>query len=180
MKNKIKHSYLRGCHIFVTILLLLLVTVNCQAQIAIIVNKSNPISEISLNELKAIFLGKQAYFKDNTTPIILVDFKSDVDEFCQKVYGYSGKTMNKHWFQLIFSGTSVNVPKKVTSIENLFDFIANNENAIGYINLKNIPANAQGYKILKIDGTLPGNASYLLGNNNLVKPENNIQTVNID
>lgn len=169
MRKLIKHIDYLFIPKLVIVLLFLSINILSSAQIAIVVNSNNPVSELSINELKAIFLGKQVYFRQGENLILLCDYKPDIDEFCTKVYGYSGKTMNKHWFQLIFSGTSANPPKKMNSVENLLNFISIQQNAIGYISVKNIPQNVKGIKVLKIEGQLPGGKDYLLSDLGLPK-----------
>ncbi|MFT5336967.1 MAG: ABC-type phosphate transport system substrate-binding protein [Luteibaculaceae bacterium] len=134
----------------------------CSAQIAVIVNPENPVSEISVNQLRAIFMGKQVYFDQGNDLIKLCDFETDLNDFCEKLYGFSSKTMNKHWFQLIFSGTSANVPKKLNSPDELIQYISKNKSAIGYIDLKKIPEGLEGYKIISLDGKLPTSSGYFL------------------
>lgn len=158
----------------VLVALFLSLTLPSSGQIAIIVNATNPISEISVNELRAIFLGKQVYFNQSNDLIKLCEFKEDLNHFCEKLYGFSGKSMNRHWFQLIFSGTSANVPKKMNSPEQLINFIKENNTAIGYIDLKKIPLEWAGVKIILLDGKLPKSKGYILSFHNSPSSSNSL------
>lgn len=132
------------------------------SQIAIIVNKNNPVDELSLDELKSIFLGNDMYF-DNDMPIVVCEFEPDKNDFCLKTYKFSAKRMTQHWFKRIFSGAVARPPKSFKSKDSLIDFVSENEQAIGYIAFSEIKSEENtSFKILKIDNKLPGKGGYIL------------------
>lgn len=171
MKYLAKYKINKALFRLVFILTFLSTGLTTTAQIAVIVNSNNPVENLSINELKAIFLGKQVYFKNTNTPILLCEYKPNLDVFSEKVYGFSGKTMNRHWFQLIFSGNVVNAPKKITTIENLLAFISGNERTIGYVDYRDLPKNIPGCKVVTIEGVMPAASGYLLSGNYLSNNE---------
>lgn len=129
------------------------------AQIAIIVNKNNPINELSISELRAIFFGKSIYFSNNV-PVLLCDFAPDRSAFCDKTFGFTEKRMSQHWFQLIFSGSAATPPKNFKYENNLLDFVAEHEKAIGYIDISRVKLNK--VKVIKIEGKGPEEEGYVL------------------
>lgn len=149
---KIKSSgglFLMGA---VALLLLLgsgTVPVSAQAEVIIIANASVNIDGISKDKLKAIFTGKQVTWSDGQSirPVLL----SDGDLHKEFVQGYVGKTTNQfqnYWRKMIFTGQGIQ-PRAFASEQDVVDYVAETQGAIGYISSSNKAAKT---KTLSVSG----------------------------
>jgi ABC-type phosphate transport system substrate-binding protein len=126
------------------------------AQIVIAVNKNNPVNDISMSELKQIYLGKKTTFPDGKN-IVLGEYADLKEAFYDILLGWSVVKVRKHWLGLIFSGTSSSAPKEFKRFGELKDFISQNEDAIAFIDLADIDKKV---KLVTIDGKNPGSKNY--------------------
>lgn len=96
----------------------------CRDEIITIVNTSNPLNEISLNQLKEIFVGETTNWVDlggSTSPI-------------QTVLRKETSGTNKVWINTVLNGKpSVTTKEKTATNSGVLAIIAENKKAIGYI-----------------------------------------------
>lgn len=126
------------------------------AQIAIVVNKNNPIDDISIAELKRIYLAKQTVFSRGKN-IVLAEYADLKEEFYDILLDWSLIKYKRHWMKLIFSGESYGAPKEFDRTDDLKEFISKNVNAIAFIALSDADDNV---KILTVDGKNPWSKDY--------------------
>lgn len=102
------------------------------ADVAVIVNPSNA-STVDADTIKKIYLGKSKSFSngDKVNPINQ-DGTSVADEFNDKVVGKSSSQLNAYWSKLVFTGKGT-PPEKLTTDQAVIDFVAANNDAIGYV-----------------------------------------------
>lgn len=126
------------------------------AQIAIVVNKNNPIDDISIAELKRIYLAKKTVFSLGNN-IVLAEYADLKEKFYDILLDWSLIKYRKHWMKLIFSGESYGAPKEFDRPDDLKEFISKNANAIAFIALSDADDNV---KILTVDGKNPWSKDY--------------------
>ncbi len=114
----------------------------------IIVNKSNPVDEISVNELKKIYLGLQTKWSSGTKA-----YPAD-----QSVDGGIGADFIKHtlevavdyyqgaWMEKMLSGAGT-PPENFNSDQEVVDFVSSKPGAVGYVQVE---PDLTKVKILKI------------------------------
>ena len=109
-----------------------LCSINVFAEVAVIINPSN-VSSVDADTIKKIYLGKSKSFSngDKVNPVNQ-DGTSVTDEFNDKVVGKSSSQLNAYWSKLIFTGKGT-PPEKLASDQAVIDFVAANNDAIGYI-----------------------------------------------
>jgi hypothetical protein len=109
-----------------------LCSISTFAEVAVIVNPSNA-SNIDADTIKKIYLGKSKSF-DNGTKVNPVNQNDNpvADEFNDKVVGKSSSQLNAYWSKLIFTGKGT-PPEKLDNDQAVIDFVAANNDAIGYI-----------------------------------------------
>jgi ABC-type phosphate transport system substrate-binding protein len=108
-----------------------------QAEVIIIANASVNIDGITKDKLKAIFTGQQVTWSDGKSikPVLL----SDGDLHKEFVRGYVGKTTNQfqnYWRKMIFTGQGIQ-PRAFASEQDVVDYVAETQGAIGYISSSN-------------------------------------------
>lgn len=128
------------------------------SQTAIIVNKNNPLNEVSLSELKQIFLAQRTTFQ-NGQSIELAEFAKIKPEFYNQLLGWTVLKVKKHWMGLIFSGMHSSAPKEFKLASELVEYIQNNEGAIGFVDVSEVDKRV---KTLFINGKNVNNKDYPL------------------
>jgi len=134
-----------------------LADVSC-AQIVIIVNKDNPIDNVSFKELQQIYLGEKLSFSNRKSIVLGVD--ADIkQQFIKKLFNWSEIKFKQHWMNMIFSGASYVAPKEFKRLDELVRFITLNEGSIAFIDITEVDENI---KVVTVDGKLPENEDYPL------------------
>ncbi len=117
------------------------------ADVAVIVHPSNN-AQLSDQQIAKIFLKKQKSFSGQQKAIAInLPMKNAVrDEFQQKALNRSASQIKAYWAKLLFSGKG-SAPKELTLETDVKAFVANNPNAIAYIDNKNVDASVKVVKV---------------------------------
>lgn len=112
----------------------LLLAQAASAQVAVIVNLKSPMASMTPEQVSAVFLGKSNTLPSGTTavPADLPDSSGARDQFYSKAAGKTGAQVKATWARLTFSGKAT-PPKELTTAADVKKFVANNPDAIGYI-----------------------------------------------
>lgn len=103
-------------------------------EVVVIVHPSNPLTEISVDDVKKIYLGKKKFFPGGGA---VVPGEQPKNTKSRKFFygGIIGKTeakLKSYWSRLIFTGKGT--PPKVIGFDRVVkEWVAANPNAIGYI-----------------------------------------------
>lgn len=99
-----------------------------------VVSARSPVTSLSANQVADIFLGKASRFPDGTpaVPIDLVEDSPMRDRFYAQYTGKSPAQVKAHWSKIIFTGRG-QPPRQAASTGEAKKLIAENPNAIGYI-----------------------------------------------
>lgn len=100
----------------------------------VIVNASNPVSSLSVQELSMLFIKKTSRWPDGVeaAPVDLREQSEVRESFSRLVHGKSTAAIKAYWQKMIFSGREVPPPERVTSAE-VVGFVRANRGAIGYV-----------------------------------------------
>jgi hypothetical protein len=129
--------------------------------LAIIVNRSNPVEDLSYAELRRIFLGERSLWPDGRRITLVMmqpgqpERKTVLHEICRM----SEADYHKHLLQKLFTGEVIVSPKTLASPPGVRKFIFNVPGAIGYIRASDLDSTV---KVLHIDGHLPDDKDYRL------------------
>tara|TARA_R110001583_G_scaffold10782_7_gene49591 strand:+ start:21880 stop:22317 length:438 start_codon:yes stop_codon:yes gene_type:complete len=121
----------------VTILLLLILFIvfaQAEEPLAVVVNKANPVDELSRSELIDLFMGKYVAFPNDVKAIPVElngDHKIKID-FYRYLVGMPLSRVNAYWSRLRFTGRKRAAVFK-SNENDLIAFIIANELAIGYV-----------------------------------------------
>jgi ABC-type phosphate transport system substrate-binding protein len=134
--------------------------------IVVIVNKSNPVDNLSMEELKKLFLSDRSRWDTGkaVAPVILPPGTPERTSFLKMVCGMSDAEMNKYFMQAAFTGKSATPPKQVSSSAALKAFVAESPGAIGFVKGMDFHGDGSdgGVKAVKVDGTSAGDSGYKL------------------
>lgn len=108
-------------------------SINCLADVSVIVNPSNN-SELSKSAISKIYLGKTKTFP-NGDKVLALNLKSSNNvrnNFQQEILGKSTAQVKAYWSKLIFTGKGKPL-KELATEEDVLAMVASTPNAIGYI-----------------------------------------------
>jgi len=129
--------------------------------VAIVVHPQVPIDDLSLAQLKSIFLAEQQHWPDRSRITLLVRAPQapERDLVLNEVYGMSEDRYRQYWIAKMFRAEVASGPKIVFSTDMLRDLVAVIPGSIGFV-----PVSAVGpdLKVISIDGMLPGDEGYPL------------------
>ncbi len=131
------------------LLLFLLCSAGSYAQIAVIVNKSVPVSSVSASKLLDIY---SLSTKDwgGGVKIVVFDRKSD-DDVKSKFYGYVGKPaadIKKVWMRVQLAGEG-KAPEALSSDEDIVKKVASTAGAIGYVSADKVTGDVKVIATIK-------------------------------
>ena len=117
------------------------------SQVAVIANKSVPISEISASQLLDFYTGDERFWNDEN-PVIVFDLKTKgaLKETFYKYLGKSSSRMKSIWMKKLLSGEG-DPPPALESESEMLDKIEKTKGAIGFVNYKSV---SKKVKILTI------------------------------
>jgi len=127
--------------------------------LAIVVNRSNPMNDISLAELRRIYRGQRGRWS-NGRRVTLVMRNPGAPErgaILRSLYGVDEEENRRGFLQAILTGEASDAPKLLATPNGVLRFVFNVPGAIGYVRASEVDASV---KTLRVDGRLPGDAGY--------------------
>lgn len=125
-------------------LLLSLVSRAVQAEVVAVVSANSGVATLTRGQIADIFLGKTVRFPNGTTavPVDQAEGTPARDEFYARFTGKSAGQLKAHWSKIIFTGRG-RPPKTATTSQAIKKLVAENPNAIGYIERSAVDANVK-------------------------------------
>ena len=128
---------------------------------AVIVHPSTPVKDLTMAEVRKIFLGDRQYWTADM-PVVLIVRAPVAPEraiVLNRIYKMSESQFKQYWIARIFRAEAPSTPKVVYSNEMVNELVS----AIpGAISLVRMDAVAPSVRVVRIDGTLPGEDGYPL------------------
>lgn len=138
-------------------------TVNSPASsdLAIIVNKSNPVDNISLDNLRKLFLAEQKYWPNGrrVTLVMREPGQAERATVLRQLYRMSNHDYGQYFMHAEFTGEGQGVPKSLASAGGVLKFVYNVPGAIGYVRTDEVDGSI---KVVRVDGRAPGEPGYRL------------------
>jgi hypothetical protein len=128
---------------------------------AIVVNPHVPVDDISLEDLRKIFLGERQFWSSNmpVVPLIRPQGTPERDVMLRVLYRMSENEYKKYWITKVFRAEATNEPAVAPTSSFANDAVAAIPGSITCENVKDVP---HGAKVLRIDGHKPGEPGYPL------------------
>ena len=145
--------------------LLALSSLQAQSQrasnIAVVVNPDTPVSDLSLEDVRKIFLGDRQYWTAKIPVVLLIRAPAarERDVVLRLVYQMDEVQFKRYWIAKIFRAESATAPKIVYSNDMAKELTAAIPGAIVLIDARDV---SPGVKVLRVDGQLPGQPDYPL------------------
>ena len=132
-----------------------------QESLAIIVNRSNPIEELSMAELRTVFLAERSHWPNGRriTLVMMEPGRPERDTMLREVCHMSESDYRRRILQGLFTGEVLVSPKTLATAVGVRKFVFNVPGAIGYLRPEDVD---DSVKVIRIDGHLPSDADYSL------------------
>ena len=132
-----------------------------EQNLAVVVNLSNPVENLSMPELRRIFLGERSHWP-NGRRITLVMMESGQPEravVLRDICQMNETDFNNHFLHGVFTGEVLVSPKTLASPVGVRKFVFNVPGAIGYLRVSDLDPSV---KALRIDERGPEDKGYRL------------------
>jgi hypothetical protein len=129
--------------------------------LAIVVHKDTAVDDLSMNDLRSIFLADQQFWPDRTRIILLVRApQSDERDFVlNRIYLMSEAQFRQYWIAKMFRAEVPRGPKIVFSTDMTLDLVIAIPGSISFIRADDV---TDEVKVVRVDGALPADADYPL------------------
>jgi len=139
-------------YLICTISLVMFLAGSALAADVIIVNRNNPINDISSAQLKNIYNGRIKFWDNGTKiiPLDLVDDNPSALRFANVILGVDLETKRRFWMQKLYAGAGT-PPQQETNYTKVISFVAAEPGAIGYVKKENATS---AVKLITVNGKL--------------------------
>jgi ABC-type phosphate transport system substrate-binding protein len=134
--------------------------------IVVIVNQSNPLDNLTVNELKKVFMSQRSKWANgkDVAPVMVTAGAPERSAFLKIVCGMSDADFSKYFVQAAFTGQDASPPKEVANAQSVKSVVASSPGAIGFVKAGDFHGDGSdgGVKAVKIDGMTASDSGYKL------------------
>jgi phosphate transport system substrate-binding protein len=129
--------------------------------LVIVVNRSNPVDNITFAELRKIFLGNRGYWINGRRITLVMRDPGEPERkaILRDVCGMNEDQLKNHFLHGLYTGEILVSPKTLATPTGVRRFIFNVPGAIGYLRDGDVDSTV---KIVRVDGLLPDEKGYKL------------------
>jgi ABC-type phosphate transport system substrate-binding protein len=132
--------------------------------IVVIVNGSNPVDNLSMGELKKLFLSDRSRWDTGkaVAPVMPAAGTPERTSFLKLVCGMNDADLGKYFMQAAFTGKTATPPKEVAGAGAVKSFVASSPGAIGFVKALDFHGDGSdgGIRAVKIDGLTAADPGY--------------------
>jgi ABC-type phosphate transport system substrate-binding protein len=126
--------------------------------LALVVNKSNSVDNLTKAQLKKMILGEQTSWSAGKVSVILrATGQPERTGVLRSVCGMSEDDFNQHWMHANLNGDSASPPKSLGSAEAVRQLVMSIPGALGFLRAADVNATV---KVVTVDGLAAGAAGY--------------------
>jgi ABC-type phosphate transport system substrate-binding protein len=131
------------------------------SDLAVVVNSDTPVTDLSLADVRKVFLGERQYWNSKLPVVLLIraPVARERDVVLRVIYQMSEEQYTQYWVAKIFRAEVTTPPKIVYSNDMEYELVAALPGAIAFVDAHNLHP---GVKVLRVDGKLPGEKGYPL------------------
>ena len=122
-------------------------SVSLASTLVLIVNKKNPVSRLSQQDAKRIFLGKRMTWPNKSLITTITQANSEAHrQFVRAIIRQTSQEYSAYWNRLARAGRGI-PPKSVATDDEVKAAVSTNVNAIGYIDEDSLDRSVKKVKI---------------------------------
>ena len=132
-----------------------------ETDIAVVVNDETPVTDLSLAEVRRVFLGERQYWNAKLPVVLLIraPVARERDVVLRVIYQMTETQFKQYWVAKIFRAEVTGPPKIVYSNDLQYELVSAMPGAIAFVDARNAHP---GVKVVRVDGMLPGEKNYPL------------------
>ena len=129
--------------------------------LAIIVHKSNPVENLSWEELRRICLVERRQWPGSRRVTIALrePGQAEREAVLKQVYGFTEPEFNRHFLQSTFTGEVQSAPKRLATALGVRRFVFNVPGALGFVRVSELDDTV---KVVRLEGKAPTEPGYKL------------------
>jgi ABC-type phosphate transport system substrate-binding protein len=129
--------------------------------LAFIVNRSNPVEDLSFAELRQYFLGERTHWPNGrrVTLVMRDATRPEREAVLRAVYEMREQDYRAHFLRAKFTGEVQEEPRELDTTSRVVNFVFLQPGAVGYVRADEV---GPSVKVLRLDGLMPGDAGYRL------------------
>lgn len=129
--------------------------------IAVVVNEDTPVTDLSLSEVRKVFLGERQYWNAKLPVVLLIraPMARERDVVLRVIYQMNEVQFKQYWVAKIFRAEVTAPPKIVYSNDLQYELVSAMPGAIAFVDSRVVHP---GVKVIRVDGMLPGEKNYPL------------------
>jgi hypothetical protein len=129
--------------------------------IAVVVGPDTPVDNLSLSEVRKLLLGDRQFWTSNlrVTLLIRAPVAREREVVLRTIYRMTEAQYRQYWISKIFRAEVSTGPKIVFSNSMASELVLGLPGSVAFVEAAEVP---KGLKVIKIDGTSPGDARYPL------------------
>ena len=129
--------------------------------LAVVVNPSVGVDDLSFAELRRIMLADRQFWTTGQPITVIVRGPVALERtvLLERVYRMTEPRYREYWVAKVFRGEANDGPRVVLSNEEALDLVGVIDGAITVVEADDVP---EGLKVLRIDGMLPNEPGYAL------------------
>jgi phosphate transport system substrate-binding protein len=126
-------------------------TVRAQEGLAVIVNRQNPVNQLSMDELRKFCMQESKHWDDNKRVTIVLRDPGQVEReaVLNLIYHMSESEFNRHFLKAQFTGEVQTAPKHLSSAAGVRRFVFNVPGALGFTRASEVDSSV---KVIRVDG----------------------------
>jgi ABC-type phosphate transport system substrate-binding protein len=132
-----------------------------ESDVAVVVNGDTPVTDLSLAEVRKVFLGERQYWTTKLPVVLLIraPVARERDVVLRVIYQMTEAQFKQYWVAKIFRAEVTAPPKIVYSNDLQSELVSAMPGAIAFVDARNV---RPGVKVVRVDGMLPGDKNYPL------------------
>jgi hypothetical protein len=129
--------------------------------IAVVVGPDTPVDNLGLSEVRKLLLGDRQFWNSSlrVTLLMRAPVAHEREVVLRTIYRMTEAQFRQYWISKIFRAEVSNGPKIVFSNMMASELVLGLPGSVAFVDANEVP---KGLKVIKIDGTLPGDARYPL------------------
>jgi ABC-type phosphate transport system substrate-binding protein len=128
------------------------------AQVAVVVNSANSLEELSIDNLRRLFLGQAKTFPSGAHARVGT-YAASAPTFDHAALGLPPEIVRSRWMAMIFRGEATSIPTELATPDDVKQFVREHPDAIAYVPLAHVDATV---KVIAIAGHRPTEAGYAI------------------
>ena len=131
------------------------------SDVAVVVNTDTPVTDLSLTEVRKVFLGDRQYWSAKLPVVLLIraPVARERDVVLRVIYQMTEVQFRQYWVAKIFRAEVTAPPKIIYSNDLQYELVSAIPGAIAFVDSRSV---RPGVKVVRVDGMLPGDKNYPL------------------